>query len=77
MQEDIDLFCWQVPELKNTSTRKEEFSGGGGMGVSAIYACMWVMWISMKLDIISKYPYFLFFLLKILVKKSIRLVLTI
>ena len=32
MQEDIDLFCWQVPELPPTGKRNSVQMGGGGVG---------------------------------------------
>ena len=60
IQEDIDLFCWQVRELKNTSNRKEEFSStgmrGGGNICSRIYELAWNWTLGM-------YPNFLRFLL--------------
>ena len=42
MQEDIDLFCWLVPELPPTGKRNSVQMGGGGGGVRVVSACLLV-----------------------------------
>ena len=49
MQEDIDLFCWLVPELPPTGKRNSvQMSGGWWWGRVVVLVRLYV-WISMKL----------------------------